>query len=263
MSAAAGAAATGETTTAGPALTGKRVILTGAAGGIGRVIAQHLSGCGARVALLDRDPDGLEVLARSLPGKGHCVHPVDLADPERTRATASKAIDDLGGLDGLVNNAGVFEKVALADITVAAWDSMIAVNTRAPLVLMQTALAALTQCGDGRIVNIASMGARLAAPLEGHYAASKAALLALTRAAAVEWGPRHITVNAISPGYVLTELGADARSASDIESWTRRSPLGRLAEPLDVAVAVAFLLSPHGAYLTGQTLDVNGGMTMY
>ncbi|MFN0030369.1 MAG: SDR family NAD(P)-dependent oxidoreductase [Acidimicrobiales bacterium] len=244
-------------------LSGKRVILTGAAGGIGRVIAQHLSAGGVRLALLDRQPDALDDVVRSLAGDGHSAHPVDLADPDRTRAAAAAAIGALGGVDGLVNNAGVFEKVPLADITVAAWDTMIAVNTRGPLVLMQSALAALSQSGDGRIVNIASMGARLAAPLEGHYAASKAALLALTRAAALEWGPRGITVNAISPGYVLTELGAATRSAADIDSWTRRSPLGRLAEPLDVAGTVAFLLGPHGAYLTGQALDVNGGMTMW
>jgi NAD(P)-dependent dehydrogenase (short-subunit alcohol dehydrogenase family) len=263
MGAAEGAATTGPASPGDQRLAGKRVILTGAAGGIGGAIAEHLARCGARLALLDRRLVGLDDLARGLAGAGHSVHAVDLADPARTREATAAAVSALGGLDGLVNNAGVFEKVALADITVEAWDSMIAVNARAPLVLMQSALPALTLSGAGRIVNIASMGARLAAPLEGHYAASKAALLALTRAAAVEWGPRAITVNAISPGYVLTELGAGARSASDIESWTRRSPLGRLAEPLDVAVAVAFLLGPHAAYLTGQTLEVTGGMTMY
>lgn len=245
------------------ALWGKRVILTGAAGGIGRAIAQRLSGVGARVALLDQQSAGLAEVLRGLEGEGHSQHLVDLADPHSTRQVAAAAITALGGLDGLVNNAGVFEKVAFADITVAAWDAMFAVNTRGPLVLMQSALAALTQCGDGRIVNIASMGARLPAPLEGHYAASKAALLALTRAAAVEWGPRRITVNAISPGYVLTDLGADARSPADIERWAARSPLGRLAEPADVAAAVVFLLGPQGSYFTGQTLDLNGGMTMF
>lgn len=106
------------------------------------------------------------------------------------------------------------------------------------------------------------MGAKLAAPLEAHYAASKAALAALTRAAAVEWGSRRITVNAVSPGYVLTEMGEGTRSADDVAAWTARSPLGRLGCPDDVAGVVGFLLSDAAAYLTGQVIDVAGGMVM-
>jgi 3-oxoacyl-[acyl-carrier protein] reductase len=163
----------------------------------------------------------------------------------------------------LVNNAGVFEKVPLDAITVGQWDRMVAVNATAPLVLMQAARDALSASGRGRIVNVTSMGAKLAAPLEGHYAASKAALMALTRAAAVEWGPLGVTANAVSPGYVLTDMGADERSEAEVAAWSARSPLGRLAEPQDVAGVVAFLLSDAAAYLTGQVINVAGGMVMF
>lgn len=179
------------------------------------------------------------------------------------RLVVGEVIDALGGLDGLVNNAGVFEQVPLDEITIEQWDQMFAVNARAPLLLMQECLTALSESGRGRIVNIASMGAKLAAPLEAHYAASKAALVALTRAAAVEWGSCQITVNAVSPGYVLTDMGAAGRSEAEVAAWTARSPLGRLGCPADVAGVVEFLLSDAAAYLTGQVINITGGMVMF
>lgn len=246
----------------GAALAGRRILVTGAAQGIGRGIAEHLASCGATLALLDRDLAAATAVATQL-GAAHRAVAADLADPSAARAAAGAAVDALGGLDGLVNNAGIFQKMALADIAVEEWDRMMAINARAPLVLMQSVLDALRASGHGRIVNIASMGAKLAAPLEGHYAASKAALAALTRAAAVEWGEWGITVNAVSPGYVLTEMGAAERSAAEVAAWTSRSPLGRLGRAEDVAAVVAFLLSDEAAYLTGQTVNITGGMLMH
>jgi 3-oxoacyl-[acyl-carrier protein] reductase len=243
------------------ALGGRRVMVTGAARGIGRRIAEHLAEQGAELVLLDRDAAGMEEAARRCRTRV-VTKAVDLAEPAELRRVAVGAIAELGGLDGLVNNAGVFEKVPLGAITVGQWDRMMAINARAPLVLMQAALDALSASGRGRIVNVTSMGAKLAAPLEGHYAASKAALVALTRAAAVEWGPRQVTANAVSPGFVLTDMGAQERSESDVATWSARSPLGRLADPHDVAAVVAFLLSDAAAYLTGQVIDVAGGMVM-
>ena len=245
----------------GSRLRGKRVLVTGAARGIGLAIAEQLAGEGATLVLLDRRTDAVVAVAARL-GPSHVAYGVDLSDPVSTRMVAEGAIASLGGLDGLVNNAGIFDKVALEDISVDAWDAMFAINTRAPLVLMQAALAALSACGNGRIVSVTSMGAKLAAPHEGHYAASKAALMALTRAAALEWGPRQVTVNAVSPGYILTDMGAAERSAEDVAAWTARSPLGRLGQPHDVAAAVVFLLSDAASYLTGQVIDVAGGMVM-
>jgi NAD(P)-dependent dehydrogenase (short-subunit alcohol dehydrogenase family) len=243
-------------------LAGRRVMVTGAARGIGRRIAEHLAEHGVELILLDRDGAGLTEVAGRAPTRV-VAKVIDLVEVVELRRTALAAIDELGGLDGLVNNAGVFEKVPLDAITVGQWERMVAVNATAPLVLMQAARDALSASGRGRIVNVTSMGAKLAAPLEGHYAASKAALMALTRAAAVEWGPLGVTANAVSPGYVLTDMGADERSEAEVAAWSARSPLGRLAEPQDVAGVVAFLLSDAAAYLTGQVINVAGGMVMF
>ncbi len=250
-------------------LAGLRAVVTGAARGIGRGVAERLAAEGVLLALIDRDGPVTSRLAAELPqpvggagAPGHRAFVADLADPAQAAGAVLAAVAAFGGLDAVVNNAGIFEKVALADISIDQWDRMFAVNARAPLVIMQTALPALTASGRGRIVSVASMGARLAAPLEGHYAASKAALMALTRAAAVEWGPLGVTVNAVSPGYVLTEMGAGDRSAAEVAAWTARSPLGRLGRPDDVAGVVAFLLGADAGYLTGQTISVTGGMVM-
>ena len=138
---------------------------------------------------------------------------------------------------------------------------MLDVNARAVLLTIQAALPPLRSSGPGAsIVNIASMAAKRGAPGEAAYAASKAAVLGLTRVAAAELGPDGITVNAVCPGYVLTDMGAEHRRAEDVAAWSALSPLGRLATVADVAALVSFLASADGAYLTGQALDLSGGM---
>ena len=140
---------------------------------------------------------------------------------------------------------------------------MLDVNARAVLVTTQVAARAMIAAGrGGRIVNMASMGAKQAGSHQAHYAASKAAVIALTQAAATELGPHGITVNAICPGYVLTEMGAATRTPEMVAEWSASSPLGRCAEPADVARMALFLASDDAAYCTGQAFDVNGGMLM-
>ena len=234
-------------------------IVTGAARGIGRTIAQRLATDGARVALLDIDDSVLGV-ADELDGVGAVV---DLADAQATRAAVSEVVTELGGLWLLVNNAGIFGKVPLLEIDVEDWDRMMSVNVRAMLVTIQAAAPAMIAHGGGRIVNQASMAAKLGTPGEAHYAASKAAVTALTRIAARELGPHGITVNCLCPGYVLTEMGADTRDPEQIHDWESLSPLGRLGTPDDVAAAVAFLASDGAAYMTGESLNVSGGMCMW
>ena len=129
---------------------------------------------------------------------------------------------------------------------------------------MQVAAGSMVAAGrGGSIVTIASMAAKQGGAGQGHYAASKAAVVALTRVAAQEWGEHGITVNALCPGYILTEMGADTRTEDDIRTWCSYSPLGRLGTPADVAGLATFLASPDGAYLTGQALNVTGGMVMH
>jgi 3-oxoacyl-[acyl-carrier protein] reductase len=239
-------------------LSRRRAIVTGGARGIGLAVAAKLLKEGAEVALLDRDTN-VKAVASELGERCHGLT-VDLRDVEATRAAVIEAAEAMGGLWLLVNNAGIFAKTPLLEIDPADWDLMMEVNARAMLVTIQAATPYLIAGAGGRIVNQASMAAKLGTAGEAPYAASKAAVLALTRIAAIELGVHGITVNALCPGYVLTDMGAEIRSAAQIDEWTAKSPLGRLATPEDVAAAVAFLASEEAAYITGESLNVSGGM---
>ena len=187
---------------------------------------------------------------------------VDLADPDATRDVVDRAIAELGGLDILVNNAGVLKMAPLLEIDPADWDLTFAINVRAMLVTIQVAAKAMIPNGRGTIINMASMGGKLGAPNQAAYAASKAAVISLTQVAAKELGPHGITVNCICPGYVLTEMGAATRTDEMVREWSSKSPLGRLAEPSDVANMAVFLASDEASYCTGQAMNVTGGMVM-
>jgi NAD(P)-dependent dehydrogenase (short-subunit alcohol dehydrogenase family) len=240
----------------GSRLGGRRAIVTGAARGIGAEIARTFARDGADVGVLDISPD-----VKALGGPAEVA---DLADPDATRDALARLIDDLGGIDILVNNAGILRITPLLDITVDEWDLVLAVNARSMLVTTQVAARSMITAGTGgRIVNIASMGAKQAAGDQAHYAASKAAVVSLTQAAAIELGPHGITVNAICPGYVLTEMGAATRTPEMVAAWSATSPLGRCAEAADVAAMALFLASDDAAYCTGQAFNVSGGMIMH
>ena len=240
-------------------LRGRRCLVTGAARGIGRRIAQRLIEEGMQAALLDVDP-AVEDVARDL-GAASLV--VDLADAAQTRRALSAGAED-GPYWLVVNNAGVFSKTPLLEMTLEEWDRVQVVNVRSMVVVIQALAPAMVAAGaGGRIVNVASMAAKLGTPGEAAYAASKAAVVALSRIAAMELGPHGVTVNAVCPGYVLTEMGAGTRTADQIAAWTAKSPLGRLGDPGDVASAVAFLASDDGSYMTGQAVNVTGGMCMW
>jgi len=242
-------------------LAGKRAVITGAARGIGAEIARTFAAHGASVALLDVLADQVEALAEGLGGWAGAV---DLADPESARAMTRAAIEALGGVDILVNNAGILRLAPLLEITVDDWDLTFAINARAALLTTQVAAASMIAAGQGgTIVNMASMGGKLGAPNQAHYAASKAAVISLTQVSAMELGPHGITVNCICPGYVLTEMGAATRTPEQVAAWSAKSPLGRLAEPSDVAMMALFLASCEAGYCTGQAFNVTGGMIMH
>lgn len=241
-------------------LAGSRVVVTGGARGIGGEIAARAAAEGARVAILDRLAAEGTAHAETIGGS---FHEVDLLDPEAIGRSMEDALTRLNGIDVLVNSAGIFQRTALLDVTVQDWNTMFAINARAMLTTMQIAVRRMLADGTaGRIVNLSSMAAKTGGASEGHYAASKAAVLALTRAAALEWGRHGITVNAICPGYVLTDMGAATRTAADVAAWTAHSPLGRLGRPEDVAGVAVFLASADADYLTGQAINVTGGMVM-
>jgi NAD(P)-dependent dehydrogenase (short-subunit alcohol dehydrogenase family) len=248
-------------------LSGLRVVVTGGARGIGGEIAARMSSEGARVAILDRLVAEGTAHAAAL---GGTFHEVDLVDPEATAAATTAAIDALGGIDVLVNSAGIFKLIPLLDITVQDWNTMFSINTRAMLTTMQVSVRRMLEAGPrvpggsgGKIINLASMAAKKGGAMEGHYAASKAAVVALTRAAALEWGVHGITANSLCPGYILTEMGAATRTDADIATWSTYSPLGRLGQAADVAGVAAFLASSDADYLTGQAINVTGGMVMH
>jgi 3-oxoacyl-[acyl-carrier protein] reductase len=234
-------------------LNDRRVVVTGGARGIGAAIVDTFRAEGADVVVLDVQAP--EVAAEWID--------VDLADPEATRAAATDAVQRLGGIDVLVNNAGILQMAPLLEISVDDWDLTMDVNARSMLVTTQVAARAMIGAGHGgSIVNMASMGGRVGSPGQAHYAASKAAVMALTRVSAMELGAHGIRVNCLCPGYVLTEMGADTRTPEMVAGWSLLSPLGRCAEPDDVARMALFLASDDSAYCTGQALDVSGGMVM-
>ncbi len=253
-------------TPSGGRLAGKRVIITGAARGIGAEIASCFGAEGAQLALVDILADELSVVAGSL---GAVAVVGDLRAPDAARSTIGAAIDALGGVDVLVNNAGVLRFSSILDMSADDWDLMFEVNARSMLFTTQAVVRSMIAAAtpgatvNGKIVNMASMGGKLGSPNQAHYCASKAAVIAFTRVSAMEFGPHGINVNCICPGYVLTEMGAGTRTAEMVAEWSSKSPLGRLAEPSDVARTALFLASSDADYCTGQALNVSGGMVMH
>ena len=242
-------------------LEGRRALVTGAARGIGAAIAEALHREGAQLALLDREN---ELCAQRAAALDASAFDVDLADPEATAAVTEAAIAALGGIDILVNNAGILRMAPLLDITVADWDATFDVNVRAMLVTTQVAARSMIASGAGGcVINMASMGGKVGSPNQAHYAASKAAVIGLTRVTAMELGPHGIRANCICPGYVLTEMGADTRTPEMVAAWSSMSPLGRCAAPSEVADMAVFLASDEAKYCTGQAMNVSGGMVMH
>jgi 3-oxoacyl-[acyl-carrier protein] reductase len=247
-------------------LAGRRAIVTGGARGIGAEIARTYARHGAHVAVIDVLEDQIDHVVASIGGSGvkGVAVVADLTDVDAARAATQKAVDALGGVDVLVNNAGILRFAALLDITVEDWDRTFDVNVRAMLLTTQVAARAMIAQGSGgTIVNMASMGGKVGSPNQAHYAASKAAVISLTRVSAMELGPHGITVNCICPGYVLTEMGAGTRTPEMVAAWSAKSPLNRLAEPADVANMALFLASDEASYCTGQAMNVTGGMVMH
>jgi 3-oxoacyl-[acyl-carrier protein] reductase len=246
-------------------LTGRRVIVTGGGHGIGAAIVRAFAAEDAKIAVLD---GGAEAAAHVAADIGGHAYAADLTDVAVTRDMMDRAIGRLGGLDVLVNNAGVMRFSALLDMEPAELGDPFALGTRAMLVTTQVAARSMvafrTPSDDcaGKVINIAGV-CGTADGGQAHYAAAKAAVMALTRACAHELGPHGITVNCICPGFVRDAMDLTGCTPGRADPWSALSPLGRIADPGDIARAALYLASNDSDYLTGDALNVSGGMALH
>lgn len=241
-------------------LSGKTAVVTGACGGIGHAIATALAAAGASVALVDRPGEALTRLTTEFDldcaGFG-----MDLAAPEAVRTGATRILDRFGRVDILVNNAGILSPHKLAATTLADWHGLMAVNLDAALLLTQAFVPGMTAAGWGRLVNISSYAWKSGGLTAGTaYAVSKAALVGLTYSSARELAGTGITANAVAPAYVVSPMILDSLDAEQLERQRKAIPVGRLCQPEEVAHAVSFLVSPLAGFITGEVIDMNGGM---
>jgi 3-oxoacyl-[acyl-carrier protein] reductase len=241
-------------------LTGKGALVTGATGGIGGAIAKALHAQGANVAITGTRAERLEALAAEL-GSRVFVLPCDLRDRPAVVELADTAEKTLGQVDILVNNAGITRDNLFMRMKDEEWDDVIAVNLTSVFVLTRGILRGMMRRRYGRIVNIASISAVLGNPGQPNYAASKAGLVGMTKSLAREVASRGITANAISPGFISTPM-TDALTPKQVEAIAAAIPARTFGKPDDVAAAVVFLASNEAAYITGETMHVNGGMVM-
>ncbi len=243
-------------------LGGKTALVTGASGGLGAAIARALHAQGATVALSGTRVEALNQLASELGGERVQVVPGNLADAAATEAlfkAAEAALD--GRVDILVNNAGLTRDGLAMRMKDEDWLLVLDVNLTAGFRLARAALRGMMKRRWGRIIGITSVVGVTGNPGQANYAASKAGMIGMSKALAAEVGSRGITVNCVAPGFIVTAM-TDALPADQKERLVGAIPTGRIGDPADIAAGVVFLASPEAAYITGQTLHINGGMAM-
>jgi 3-oxoacyl-[acyl-carrier protein] reductase len=236
-------------------MTNRTALVTGASRGIGKACARALANGGARVILAARDTARLEVAASEIPDASWVE--LDLASPQSIKGAFAKA----GKIDILVNNAAVTKDGLALRMKKDDWDMVLATNLTGAFLAIQQVLPTMMRERWGRIINISSVVGEAGNPGQANYVASKAGLIGLTKSLAQEMGSRNITVNAVAPGFVETDMTA-ALSKELKENLLGHIPLRRFGRPEDVAAAVTFLASEQGGYITGHVLNVNGGMYM-
>jgi 3-oxoacyl-[acyl-carrier protein] reductase len=249
---------------AGLALSGRVALVTGGARGIGRACAEKLSQDGASVVVVDRLGQEAEASARTINNSGGraVALSADLAQVGEIVRVVEQAVRVFGGIDALVNNAGITSETSTEELTEEHWDHVMAINLKTVFFVSQAVLPIMVRRGGGAIVNISSMAARNGGVVSDvAYAASKTGVIGITRTLARQYGTKGIRVNAVAPSPILTEM-ISHWSEKMRNDFVSRIPLGRLGSVDDVAKVVAFLAGPAACYLTGITIDVTGGLFM-
>jgi pyridoxal 4-dehydrogenase len=242
-------------------LAGQTALVTGAAQGLGYAAAARLAADGASVALLDRDGQRLGAAADALRAEGLTVlpHTVDLTDEEGVRAAVAAILSAEGRIDVLVNNVGIYPHRPFEDLTYAEWRNVFAVNLDSVFLCSHAVYPAMRERGYGRIVNVSSSTFFIGYPGLAAYIASKGGIIGFTRALASEAGPHGITVNAVTPGLIATEGVLGGEEAGLFDEIVPQQALPRRGEPEDIAECIAYLASPAAGFITGQTINVDGG----
>jgi 3-oxoacyl-[acyl-carrier protein] reductase len=246
-----------------PTVAGRIALVTGASQGIGRACAIELAKAGAHVALAARSVDKLEAVAAEIAAAGGTAKAfaLDVADENSIKECAKAVIAHFGKVEILVNNAGITRDGLMMRMKRADWEDVLTTNLTGAFLLTQACVSCLLKNRWGRIINITSVVGQTGQAGQANYAASKAGLIGLTKSLARELASRAITVNAVAPGFIetaMTHILTDEQKAS----FNTQIPLGRIGSDLDIAHAVTFLASEEAGYITGHTLDVNGGMYM-
>ena len=249
-------------TTTSESANGRAVLVTGAARGIGQAIAARFAAAGDRVAIMDKAPaSDVERLLAELDGAGHVFVQADLTDSEAVLAAVDSAVEQLGGLDVLVNDAGVFTLHPVTEVSYADWQE----HWRTTLGVNLVGAANVTWCAvqhmkdrGGRIVNVTSRGAFRGEPTPPAYGASKSGLNSLTQSLAIALAPYRIAVSAVAPGFVATPMAKPYLEAPDGDQIRAQSPFGRVAQPEEIAAGVFYLASAQAEWASGTVLDLNG-----
>lgn len=247
-----------------PSLEGKVAVVTGAAGGMGRVICDRLAGLGASVAAVDMNEEGITDLVGQLSKKhaAKCISvSCDVSSSKSVKQMTGKVESELGHTNILINGAGYLQLVSFLDLTEEDWDKMLDVNLKSVFLVTQALLPGMMETDYGRVITISSLAGKVGGIIAGiHYATTKGAHLAFTKSLARLIGPLGFTANCVCPYMTDTDM-ADVYTSEQIEAFEKQNPMGRLGKAEDMAAAVAFLASPEASFVNAEMMDVDGGYT--